>query len=118
MARASMFSNIKDYLLTADEEICILLQIENLAGIDALDEILKIDAVDGLFIGRSDLAADLIWLADMGYRGQVARPEVRGKVIETLKRIKKAVRQRVSFHSMTLFQNNASKCPSTLSLSV
>lgn len=86
LARASGFSGIPDYVTTADDEICLLLQVENLTGLAALDEILKIDGVDGVFVGPADLAAD------MGYPGQTAHPEVRAAVVDALTRIRAAGR--------------------------
>ncbi len=82
LARASNFSGIADYVQTADAQICLLLQVENLAGMDALDDILKTDGVDGVFIGPADLAAD------MGYPGQTAHAAVRTKVFDALASIK------------------------------
>ena len=69
-------------MTTADDEICLLLQVENRNGLDALDDILTLDGVDGVFIGPSDLAAD------MGYPGQTAHKEVRATVIDALTRIR------------------------------
>lgn len=83
LARASRFSEIPDYLTTADEQICLLAQVENRAGMAALDDILKTD-VDGVFIGPSDLAAD------MGYIGQANAPEVKAAVLDAIERIVKA----------------------------
>lgn len=74
LARASSFSRIPDYLQTADEEICLLLQVESRAGLAALDDILKVDGVDGVFIGPADLAADL------GHRGNPGHVEVQRHV--------------------------------------
>ena len=84
LARASQYSGITDYVTTADAEICLLLQVENMAGMAALDDILAVKGVDGVFIGPADLAAD------MGYPGQTAHPEVRAKVIEAITKIKAA----------------------------
>jgi 2-keto-3-deoxy-L-rhamnonate aldolase RhmA len=53
-----------DYLTSADDEICLLAQVENRAGLAALDDILETDGIDGVFIGPADLAAD------MGYIGK------------------------------------------------
>lgn len=80
LARASEFSAISDYLTTADEQICLLVQVENRAGMAALDDILATD-VDGVFIGPSDLAAD------MGHIGQAGHPEVKAAVLDAIKRI-------------------------------
>ena len=81
LARASNFAAIPDYLQTARHEICLLLQVENRAGVAALDDILKIDGVDGVFVGPSDLAAD------MGHIGNAAHPEVQAVVDDCLKKI-------------------------------
>ena len=59
LARASAFNRTTDYLTTADDQICLLLQVENRRGISSLDEILAMEGVDGVFIGPADLAADL-----------------------------------------------------------
>ncbi|PCH98269.1 MAG: 2-keto-3-deoxy-L-rhamnonate aldolase [Rhodobacteraceae bacterium] len=84
LARASNFNGIPDYLTTADAEICLLLQVENSIGVAALDEILAVDGVDGVFIGPADLAAD------MGYLGKPGAPEVQAVVVDALTRINKA----------------------------
>ncbi len=80
LARASQFSAIPDYLQTADDQICLLVQVENRAGMEALDDILKTD-VDGVFIGPADLAAD------MGHIGKTDHPEVVAAVLDAIERI-------------------------------
>ncbi|WP_150525624.1 4-hydroxy-2-oxoheptanedioate aldolase [Roseibium sediminis] len=84
LARASNFSGIPDYLQTADREICLLVQVENRRGLDALDEILAVDGIDGVFIGPADLAAD------MGHIGQPMHPEVVAAIEAAMIRIKAA----------------------------
>ncbi len=84
LARASRFSAIPDYLTTANDQICLILQIESVAGIANLDAILAVDGVDCLFIGPSDLAAD------MGYLGQPNHPLVKSAVLDALTRIRAA----------------------------
>ena len=84
MARASRFAEIDDYLTTADAQICLLLQVESLAGLAVLDDILAVDGVDGVFIGPADLAAD------MGYLGESGRPEVSAEILAALGRIRAA----------------------------
>jgi len=80
LARASRFAAIPDYLKTADEQICLLVQVENRAGLAALDDILATD-VDGVFVGPSDLAAD------MGHIGNAGHPEVVEAVQDAIGRI-------------------------------
>ena len=62
--RAGGFGTIPDYGTTADDQICLLVQVENRNGLAALDEILTIDGIDGVFIGPADLSADLGYMAD------------------------------------------------------
>lgn len=81
LARASRFNRIPDYLQTANDEICLLLQIENRAGLAALDDIASVEGVDGVFIGPADLAADL------GYLGKPGASEVQAEVEKALTRI-------------------------------
>lgn len=75
LARASRWNRQADYLHTAEQEICLLLQVESRAGIEAVGDIAAVDGVDGVFIGPSDLAADL------GHLGNATHPEVQ-QVIE------------------------------------
>lgn len=81
LARASDFSGIADYLTTARDEICLIVQVENRKGMDALDDILAIEGIDGVFIGPADLAAD------MGFLGKAGAPEVKEAVRTAIKRI-------------------------------
>ena len=81
LARASRFSAIPDYIRTANDQMCLLVQVETVKGIEALDAILAVEGVDGVFIGPSDLAAD------MGHRGDSTHPEVRAVIQDALGRI-------------------------------
>jgi len=81
LARASDFAAIGDYLTTARDEICLLVQVENQKGMDALDDILAVEGIDGVFIGPSDLAAD------MGFIGQAGAAEVKAAVLDAMTRI-------------------------------
>lgn len=81
LGRASQFAAISDYVPTADAQICLLLQVESRAGLDELDEIAGIEGVDGVFIGPSDLTAD------MGYGGIPDGPEVKAAIADAFRRI-------------------------------
>jgi 4-hydroxy-2-oxoheptanedioate aldolase len=81
IARASDYGRITDYITTANEQTCLILQIESRAGLAALPEILKLDGVDCVFIGPADLAAD------MGYPGNAGAPEVQATIDATLAKI-------------------------------
>ncbi len=82
-ARASRFSAIPDYLATANDQICLILQVESRNALANLDDILAVPA-DCVFVGPSDLAAD------MGHLGQPGHPEVKAAVVATLTRIRAA----------------------------
>jgi len=83
-ARATMFGSVSEYIQTADQEVCLLVQVENRAGIAALDEILQVEGIDGVFIGPADLSTD------MGHQGNSAHPEVRAAIADAITRIKAA----------------------------
>ncbi|WP_323777553.1 HpcH/HpaI aldolase/citrate lyase family protein [Leisingera sp.] len=83
-ARATMFGTVTEYIQTADQEVCLLVQVENRAGIDALDEILQVEGIDGVFIGPADLSTD------MGHQGNSAHPDVRAVIADAISRIRAA----------------------------
>ncbi len=80
-ARASRFGEVSDYIASADDQICLLVQVETRAGIAALDEILALEGVDGVFIGPSDLSTD------MGFKGDIMAPQVQETIRDALGRI-------------------------------
>jgi 4-hydroxy-2-oxoheptanedioate aldolase len=67
LARASQFNRNTDYLETANEQICVLIQIETASGVENLDDILKVEGVDGVFIGPADLSASMGYLNNPGH---------------------------------------------------
>ncbi len=81
LSRASRFSQIADYGLTADDEICLLVQVESVAGLGNLEDILAVDGIDGVFIGPADLAAD------MGHMGNATHPDVQAAIMGALTKI-------------------------------
>lgn len=86
LARASRWNRTSQYLQHADTEICMLVQAETRQAIDNIEEICAVDGVDGVFIGPSDLAAD------MGHLGNPGHPEVQRVVEEAIARITKCQR--------------------------
>ncbi|HYG53960.1 MAG TPA: HpcH/HpaI aldolase/citrate lyase family protein [Burkholderiales bacterium] len=81
--RATRFGRVKDYAKRAHEEICVLVQVETQAALDALDAICAVDGVDGVFIGPADLHASL------GYPGETANPKVKPLIDDAIRRIRK-----------------------------
>lgn len=82
LARASRWLRTPDYLKSAHQDQCLLLQVESRAGLAALDDIAAVDGVDGVFIGPADLAAD------MGHLGSPGHSEVQAAISAAFKRIK------------------------------
>jgi 4-hydroxy-2-oxoheptanedioate aldolase len=81
MSRATHFGRVKDYALRSAGELCLLVQIESVAGLDALEKIAAVEGVDGLFIGPADLAAS------MGHVGDPNHMDVRDAVGKAVTRI-------------------------------
>lgn len=84
LARASRWNSILGYLDKADDQMCLLVQIENREGLANLDAIASVEGVDGVFIGPADLSAS------MGYRGNPGHPEVQAAIEDAIARIQKA----------------------------
>jgi 4-hydroxy-2-oxoheptanedioate aldolase len=81
LARAARWGGTEGYLKTANDEICLLVQVETPRGVENIDAIAAVEGVDGVFIGPSDLAAGL------GYIGEAARPEVQAVIEDAIARI-------------------------------
>ena len=82
LTRASRFGRVTDYARRADEELCLLVQIETREGLDNLEKIARMDGIDGVFIGPADLAAGL------GHLGDIGHAEVQSAIKEAIERIK------------------------------
>ena len=81
LARAARWNGVEGYFAQADQEMCLIVQIESTAGLAGLDDILKVDGLDAVFIGPSDLAAS------MGYLGNPGHPEVKAAVESAIRKI-------------------------------
>ncbi len=68
IARSARWSRYPDYLHEANAQVCLLVQVESLAGLQHIEAIAAVDGVDGIFIGPADLAAA------MGDLGQPTHP--------------------------------------------
>jgi 4-hydroxy-2-oxoheptanedioate aldolase len=72
--RSNRYGRVGDYFARADDEMCVLVQLETRGAVEALEAIAAVDGVDGVFVGPSDLAASL------GHLGNNAHPEVRAAI--------------------------------------
>ena len=82
--RATRFGRVRDYAKRAQEEICLLVQVETQQALDNIEAICAVEGVDGVFIGPADLHASL------GYTGEVANPKVKPLIDSAIQRIRKA----------------------------
>lgn len=83
-ARASRWGHYTDYFKRANEEVCLLVQVESRQALANLDAIAAMPGVDGVFIGPADLSAS------MGHVGNAAHPEVQAAIEDAIARILKA----------------------------
>lgn len=81
MARASGFGVRPDYIARANDDMCLLVQIESVAALEQIEAIAAVEGVDGMFVGPSDLAAS------MGHPGNPGHPDVKAAVDGALRRI-------------------------------
>jgi 4-hydroxy-2-oxoheptanedioate aldolase len=80
--RAARYGRIRDYVQTADAEICLILQVETRLALDRLEEIAGVDGVDAIFFGPADLAAS------MGHLGSPGHPEVKAAILAGIARMR------------------------------
>ena len=83
-ARASRWGHYPDYFKRANEEVCLIVQVETREALKNLDAIAATPGVDGVFIGPADLSASL------GHVGNAAHPDVQAAIEDAIARILKA----------------------------
>lgn len=81
VGRASQWSSRADYLDAADDEVCLLVQVETVTALSNLAAICEVEGVHGVFIGPADLAAS------MGHRGRPGHPEVQAAIEAAMRTI-------------------------------
>ncbi len=81
MTRATRYGRVEDYFTTAEDELCLILQVETEEGLNNLEAIATTEGVDGIFIGPADLSASL------GYPGETDHPNVREAIDAALERL-------------------------------
>jgi len=74
LARASRWNQIGNYLQTCQAQLCLLVQVESVTGMDNLSQIAAVEGVDGVLFGPADLAAS------MGMLGRAADPQVQDAI--------------------------------------
>jgi 4-hydroxy-2-oxoheptanedioate aldolase len=82
VTRATRFGEVEGYFTSAEDELCLLLQVETKAALESLEDIATVEGVDGIFIGPADLAAS------MGHPGDAGHPEVVAAIEDAIARLK------------------------------
>jgi 4-hydroxy-2-oxoheptanedioate aldolase len=83
ISRSSRWHRFSNYVSEANEQVCLLVQVETQTALDNLAAIAATEGVDGVFIGPSDLSASL------GYAGQLEHPKVRSAIDNAIAEIRK-----------------------------
>jgi len=86
LARASHWNRVTNYVHEANDQMCLLVQVETRAGLDNLEAIAAVEGVDGVFIGPADLSAAL------GHLGKPGHPDVQQAIEGAIGRIRQAGR--------------------------
>lgn len=84
VARAARWGRVDSYMEKANDELCLLVQVESKTALDNLDAILDVEGIDGVFIGPADLSASL------GYPDDSGNPEVLAVIEDCVRRIRSA----------------------------
>ncbi|MCQ9422918.1 HpcH/HpaI aldolase/citrate lyase family protein [Pseudomonas sp. LJDD11] len=74
LTRATRWDAVPDYINTAHQQLCLIVQVESRAGIENAAAIAAVDGVDAVFIGPADLSTGL------GHVGNPSHPEVQEKI--------------------------------------
>lgn len=85
-SRALMYGLDLDAMNRANQETCLMPQVETVEAVKNLDEILRVEGVDGVFVGPGDLSADL------GRPGKFDDPELCEMVCRCIRKTRAAGR--------------------------
>ena len=84
VARAARWGRVENYMAEANDELCLLIQVESRTALENPDAILEVDGIDGVFIGPADLSASL------GYPDDAGHPDVQRVIEQSIRRIRAA----------------------------
>lgn len=84
LARASRWNQVGDYVQTCAQQLCVLVQVESVAGLQSLSAIAATEGLDGVFFGPADLSAS------MGLLGKSGDPRVQEAIVEGIETVRRA----------------------------
>lgn len=93
----------------ANDELCLLIQVESRTALENLDAILEVDGIDGVFIGPADLSASL------GYPDDAGHPDVQRVIEQSIRRIRAAGKRPDFWRSTRRWRKNVLPGGPTLS---
>jgi 4-hydroxy-2-oxoheptanedioate aldolase len=79
--RANRFGDYEDYFQRANDEICMIMQIETREALGRIGDIASVEGVDAILFGPADIAADF------GHLGSSTHPEVRAAISEAIAKL-------------------------------
>jgi 2-dehydro-3-deoxyglucarate aldolase len=82
--RGNRYATVPDYFDIANDNVCVIVQIESRQAVNSIDAILAVDGVDAVFVGPSDLAAAY------GHLGNAAHPDVQQAIAHVFERAQAA----------------------------
>jgi 2-dehydro-3-deoxyglucarate aldolase len=82
--RGNRYGTVANYFEVANENICVVAQIESRAAVESIDEIAAVEGIDALFVGPSDLAASY------GHLGHSGHAEVQHAIAHVFERARAA----------------------------
>lgn len=75
LARAQGYGlRFAEYMQTANEDVAVIVQAEHRDAVDNIEKIVRVEGIDGIFVGPYDLSASL------GQTGQVDHPDVEAAI--------------------------------------
>lgn len=74
LTRATRWDAVPNYLNTAHDELCLIVQVESRLGVENVEAIAAVEGVDAVFIGPADLSTGL------GHIGNPSHPEVQKQI--------------------------------------
>jgi len=74
LTRATRWDGVHDYLNTAHEQLCLIVQVESRLGVENVAAIAAVEGVDAVFIGPADLSIGL------GHAGNPGHPDVQERI--------------------------------------
>lgn len=82
--RGNRYATVANYFDIANDNVCVIVQIESRKAIENIDAILAVDGVDAVFVGPSDLAVAY------GHIGNPNHPDVQQAIARVFERAEAA----------------------------